>query len=127
MEHNGNLFKALNGNIYGNHSSQTLVLAHGFGTTQSVWHFVIPFLACYFKVVVFDLAFSPNVNPEIYDPNKYSNYEGYAHDLVQILDELKVENAIYLGHSMSAMIGCIASLQKPNLFHHLVLLGGSPR
>ncbi|CAO2831887.1 unnamed protein product [Amaranthus hypochondriacus] len=128
MEQSRGIFEALNGNIYGNISnSQTLVLGHGFGSTQSVWHNLIPFLALYFRVVVFDLAFSPNVIPKMYDPNKYSNYSGYAHDLVGVLDELKVDKAIFMGHSMSSMIGCLASLQRPQLFQHLILLGGSPR
>ncbi|CAN6716782.1 unnamed protein product [Malus baccata var. baccata] len=34
---------------------------------------------------------------------------------------------VYLGHSMAAMVGCIASVQRPQLFQHLILLSGSPR
>ena len=122
----GGIVDALNANIYGN-GTQTLVLAHGFGTDQTVWHFLIPYLACYFKVVVFDLAFSPNVSSDVYDQNKYSTFDGYAQDLVCLLDELNLNKTIYLGHSMSAMIGCLAATKRPELFQHLVLLSGSPR
>ncbi|XP_027349372.1 strigolactone esterase D14-like [Abrus precatorius] len=122
----GGMACALNANFYGN-GTQTLVLSHGFGTDQTVWHYLIPFLACYFKVLVFDLAFTPNVNSTLYDSKKYSNFDGYAHDLVSLLDELNLNKTIYVGHSMSAMIGCIAATRKPQLFEHLVLLGGSPR
>ncbi|RDX85121.1 Strigolactone esterase D14, partial [Mucuna pruriens] len=122
----GGIVDALNANFYGN-GTQTLVLAHGFGTDQTVWHYLVPFLACYFKVLVFDLAFAPNVTSSLYDPNKYSTFDGYAQDLVCLLDELNLKETIYVGHSMSAMIGCLAATKKPQLFQHLVLLGGSPR
>jgi len=114
--------------MYGNMANnQTLVLAHGFGSNQCVWHYLIPFLACYFRVVVFYIAFVPGVRPGFYDPNKYSTYMGYADGLLGVLEELDVKKVVYLGHSMSAMIGCIAAVKKPQLFDQLILLGGSPR
>ncbi|KAJ8900017.1 hypothetical protein K2173_024130 [Erythroxylum novogranatense] len=122
----GGIAEALNAKIYGN-GTQTLVLSHGYGTDQSVWHYLVPCLAFYFKVVVFDLVFAPNVNPILYDPHKYSSFSGYSTDLIDLLDELKLKNTIYIGHSMSAMIGCLAAIKRPELFQHLVLLGGSPR
>lgn len=76
----GGIVDALNANFYGN-GTQTLVLAHGYGTDQTVWRYLIPFLACYFKVLVFDLPFAPNVRPSsLYDPKKYSTFDGYAED-----------------------------------------------
>ncbi|KAI8558850.1 hypothetical protein RHMOL_Rhmol04G0128600 [Rhododendron molle] len=98
----GGLVEALNTRVYGN-GTQTLVLSHGYGSDQSVWHYLLPCLAFYFKVVVFDLAFSPNVNPKFYDPNKYSSsvgFDSYAHDLICILDQLNATNTVYVGHSM---------------------------
>ncbi|KAM7505592.1 hypothetical protein LguiB_004496 [Lonicera macranthoides] len=120
------LVEALNTRVYGN-GTQTLVLSHGFGSDQNVWHYLIPYLACYFKVLVFDLVISPDVNPKLYDPKRYSGFGSYAKDLICVLDELHLENTIYMGHSMSAMIGCIAAAKRPQLFQHLILLGGSPR
>ncbi|GFP84149.1 probable strigolactone esterase d14 [Phtheirospermum japonicum] len=122
----GGLAAALNAHTYGN-GSQTIVLSHGYGTDQSVWHYILPVLAIYFKVLVYDLAFSPNVNPKLYDPVRYSNYGAYAQDLTSVLDELKVKDSIFVGHSMSAMIGGIAATRRPDLFRHLVWLNGSPR
>ncbi|GFY93586.1 hypothetical protein Acr_09g0000320 [Actinidia rufa] len=78
-------------------------------------------------VVVFDLVFAPSVKPHLYDPNKYSRLDAYAQDLICLLDELNVTRAVYLGHSMSAMIGCLAARKRPQFFQHLVLLSGSPR
>ncbi|KAL0405048.1 UNVERIFIED_CONTAM: putative esterase KAI2 [Sesamum radiatum] len=122
----GGVVKSLNTHTYGN-GSETIVLSHGYGSNQDVWHYLIPALAYYFKVLVYDLVISPNVNPKLYDPLRYSNFSGYAQDLTCILDELNVRNSVFVGHSMSAMIGCIAATQRPDLFQHLVLLAGSPR
>lgn len=122
----GGIVDALNTKVYGN-GTQTMVLAHGFGLDQTVWYYLLPYLAYYFKVVVFDLAFSANVNPNLYDPKRYSNFSAYSEDLICLLDHLKINNSIYLGHSMSAMIGCIAATKRPELFQHLIFLGGSPR
>ncbi|KAA0043762.1 strigolactone esterase D14-like [Cucumis melo var. makuwa] len=118
--------EALKVNVYGN-GTETLVLAHGFGLDQNVWHYMIPYLACFFKVVVFDLVFSPNVKLELYDERKYSSFDGYAKDLLCVLDHLHVKRTIYVGHSMSAMVGCVAATYRPQLFHHLILLNASPR
>ncbi|KAL4342390.1 hypothetical protein GQ457_08G016930 [Hibiscus cannabinus] len=124
---NGSIAGALNAKIYGN-GSQTLVLAHGFGEAQTTWHFLLPLLAYYFKVVVFDMVFSPDIDPKLYDPQRYlSGFHGYADDLVCLLHQLQLNNTIYLGHSMAAMVGCVAAINSPHLFTHLVLLSGSPR
>ncbi|XP_027176816.1 strigolactone esterase D14-like [Coffea eugenioides] len=121
------ILEALNTRVYGN-ATNTLVLSHGFGVDQTVWQFIIPVLACYFKVVVYDLVFSPNVSPKLYDPKRYShNFSAYAEDLICILDQLHVKETVFIGHSMSAMIGCIAATKRPQLFQHLILLNGSPR
>ncbi|KAL3534004.1 hypothetical protein ACH5RR_007525 [Cinchona calisaya] len=121
------ILEAHNTRIYGN-GTNTLVLSHGFGVDQTIWHFLIPVLACYFKVVVYDLAFSPNVSPKLYDPNRYNNnFNAYAQDLTCILDQLHVRKTIFIGHSMSAMVGCIAATKRPDLFQHLFLMNGSPR
>ncbi|XXG56365.1 hypothetical protein AAC387_Pa03g3790 [Persea americana] len=122
----GGLVEALNARVYG-HGNQTLVLAHGFGSDQMAWHYILPYLAYYFKLLVFDMAFSWKVRPDFYDKEKYSTFNGYADDLIGLLDELNMTRSIYLGHSMSAMVGCIAATQRPQLFEHLILLGGSPR
>jgi pimeloyl-ACP methyl ester carboxylesterase len=92
----GSIVQALNTHVYGN-GTQTLVLAHGYGSDQTVWHYLIPILACYFKVVVFDLVFSPNLHPKLYDSKRYSsNFNAYAEDLLCLLDALNVKKTIYI-------------------------------
>ncbi|KAH9324521.1 hypothetical protein KI387_004699 [Taxus chinensis] len=120
------LMKALNVRVVGSGES-ILVMSHGFGTDQSVWQRILPYFVRDFKVVLFDLVCAGSVNPEYFDMNKYSILDAYVDDLFVILDELNVDKCVYVGHSMSAMIGCLASIRRPALFQKLVLVGASPR
>ncbi|KAK6156488.1 hypothetical protein DH2020_010736 [Rehmannia glutinosa] len=107
---------------------ETIVLAHGYGGDQSMWDKILPYLAARHRVVVFDWCFSGAVkDPTLYDPVRYSSYDAFAEDLTCIVDEMKLESPLFVGHSMSGMIGCIASVKRPHLFSRLVLVGASPR
>ncbi|PQQ13099.1 strigolactone esterase D14 [Prunus yedoensis var. nudiflora] len=109
-------------------SEETIVLAHGYGTDQSVWDKIVPYLAEHYRVVVFDWPFSGAVNnKDLFDPSKYSSYDAFANDLIALLDELNLKSTVFVGHSMSGMIGCIASINRPDLFKTLILVGASPR
>ncbi|GER37059.1 dwarf14-like 2 [Striga asiatica] len=120
------LATAMNARTLGS-GTQTIVLAHGFGGDQSMWDKLLPHLAANHRVVLFDWCFSGAVlDPTLYDPIRHSTYDGYAEDLIGLLEEMKIESCVLLGHSMSGMIGCIASIKRPDLFTRLVLLGTSP-
>lgn len=106
---------------------RTIVLAHGFGTDQSVWKHLVPHLVDDYKVVVFDNMGAGTTNPDYFDFERYSTLEGYAYDVIAILEELQIPCCIYVGHSVSAMIGAIASVARPDLFTKLVTVSGSPR
>ena len=41
--------------------------------------------------------------------------------------ELELQDAIFVGHSVSAMIGVLASAKAPELFGQFILIGPSPR
>ncbi|KAI3407516.1 AB hydrolase-1 domain-containing protein [Psidium guajava] len=106
----------------------TIVLAHGFGGDQSFWDKISPSLAKHFRVLSFDWCFSGAVRDRnLFDPTRYSSYDAYADDLIALLDEWDLKSVIFLGHSMSGIIGCIASIKRPELFQRLVLLLASPR
>eukprot|EP01018_Ginkgo_biloba_P021130 Gb_15091 [translate_table: standard] len=120
------LVDALNVRIIGS-GERVVVLSHGFGSDQSVWQYILPSLVGDFKVIVFDMVFAGTVNPNHFDFDRYTSLSAYAADLLTILDELKVEKCSYVGHSVSAMVGCIASIKRPELFQKLILLGASPR
>ncbi|KAF9678572.1 hypothetical protein SADUNF_Sadunf07G0048600 [Salix dunnii] len=106
---------------------QVIVLAHGFGTDQSVWKHLIPHVVDEYKVILYDNMGAGTTNPDYFDFNRYSTLEGYAYDLLAILEELKVESCILVAHSVSGVIGAIASISRPDLFSKIVMLSASPR
>ncbi|MCA5894734.1 alpha/beta hydrolase [Isoptericola sp. NEAU-Y5] len=104
-----------------------VVFAHGFGCNQSMWRFVAPAFEPDHRVVLFDHAGSGGADPSAYDPDRHSSLEGYAADVIGLLDELALGPAVFVGHSVSSMIGVLAANRRPDLFDRLVLVGPSPR
>ena len=103
-----------------------MVFAHGFGCDQSMWRFVAPAFEATHRVVVFDHVGAGGSDVEAYDPAKYASLDGYAGDIVEILDALDVGPVVFVGHSVSGMMGLLASLRRPELFERIVLVGPSP-
>jgi sigma-B regulation protein RsbQ len=106
---------------------RAMVFAHGFGCDQNMWRFVTPSFEQDFKVVLFDHVGCGKSDLEAYDSAKYSDLSGYADDVVEMCRELNVVRGIFVGHSVSAMIGALAWLKAPELFESLVMIGPSPR
>jgi sigma-B regulation protein RsbQ len=106
---------------------QAMIFAHGFGCDQNMWRFVAPSFENDFKIVLFDHVGAGGSDLSAYDAVKYGSLAGYADDLIEIADELGLKGAVFVGHSVSAMIGVLASLKAPDLFDSLVLIGPSPR
>jgi sigma-B regulation protein RsbQ len=106
---------------------RTMVFAHGFGCDQNMWRFVAPHFEDDFKVVLFDHVGAGGSDLLAYDKAKYSTLQGYADDLIEIGRELELKDAIFVGHSVSSMIGVLASLKAPDLFQRMVLVGPSAR
>lgn len=121
-----NLLEALNVRVEGS-GQKILVLAHGFGTDQSVWQRILSYFTPYYRVILYDLVCAGSVNPEYFDFHRYTTLDAYVDDLLNILDALRVERCAYVGHSVSAMIGILAAIRRPELFTKLVLVGASPR
>ncbi|XP_030455659.1 probable esterase KAI2 [Syzygium oleosum] len=107
---------------------ETIVLAHGFGTDQSVWKHLVPHLVGSYRVVLYDNMGAGTTNPDYFDFERYSSLEGFAYDLLAILEELGiVQPCIFVGHSLSAMVGALAAISRPDLFSKIVMLAASPR
>lgn len=112
--------------VIGN-GTRTMLFAHGFGCDQNMWRYVAPRFGGDFRVVTFDHVGAGGSDLSAYDFQKYATLEGYASDIVEIGQELGIEDGIFVGHSVSAMMGVLASLQAPGMFSKLVLVGPSPR
>jgi sigma-B regulation protein RsbQ len=108
-------------------SGRPMLFAHGFGCDQTMWRFVAPDFAVDHRVVLFDHVGSGGSDLSAYDFDKYASLRGYADDVVEICRELELSDVVFVGHSVSAMIGVLAHQAAPELFGALVLVGPSPR
>jgi sigma-B regulation protein RsbQ len=107
--------------------SRPLVFAHGFGCDQNMWRLVAPSFEKNFKIVLFDHVGAGASDLAAYSPEKYASLDGYADDVVEIVRTLGLTDVIFVGHSVSSMIGVLADAKAPGLFEALVMLGPSPR
>jgi sigma-B regulation protein RsbQ len=113
--------------LSGEPGAPAMVLAHGFGCDQSMWRFVAPALEATHRVVLFDHVGAGGSDLGAYDPQRYGSLGGYADDVLEILEELDLGPVVFVGHSVSAMIGALAAASRPDLFDRLVLVSPSPR
>jgi sigma-B regulation protein RsbQ len=111
----------------GGAGERTMMFAHGFGCDQNMWRYVAPAFEADYRTVLFDHVGAGGSDLAAYDAEKYSSLSGYADDVVDLARELGIENGIFVGHSVSAMIGVLAARKAPRLFDTLVLIGPSPR
>lgn len=107
--------------------SKTLVFAHGFCCDQDMWRYMVPDFESDYRIVLFDYVGSGQSQIDYYDPVKYSTLQGYAQDVTEIMNTLKLEDAVFVGHSVSSMIGMLAAIRNPGFFGRIVMLGPSPR
>ncbi|HEY2898307.1 MAG TPA: alpha/beta hydrolase [Gemmatimonadaceae bacterium] len=106
---------------------QPMLFAHGFGCDQNMWRFVTPAFADDYKVVLFDYVGSGKSDLSSYDAERYSTLGGYASDVLDVCHALDLHDVIFVGHSVSSMVGVLAANREPGLFERLILIGPSPR
>lgn len=107
--------------------AQPIVFAHGYGCDQHMWRLVAPHFEDAFTVVTFDHLGAGASDARAYDPARHGSLQGYADDVLSLLDELGLKDVILVGHSVSAMIAVLAAVAEPERFAKLVLVGPSPR
>ncbi|WP_373080378.1 alpha/beta fold hydrolase [Zhongshania sp.] len=105
---------------------QTLVMAHGFGCDQNMWRFLTPAFEKKYRIILFDYVGSGNSTLSTYSSKRYSQLDGYSQDIIEICDALQLRDAAFIGHSVSCMIGLIASIARPDLFSSLTMICPSP-
>jgi sigma-B regulation protein RsbQ len=106
---------------------RAIVFAHGFGCDQNMWRFVAPAFEDDFTTILFDHVGAGESDLTAYDSVKYGTLAGYADDVVEIGHELGLEGAVFVGHSVSSMIGVLASRRASGMFDSLIMVGPSPR
>src|SRR5215210_4286318 len=113
--------------ISGKEGGRPVVFAHGFGCDQNMWRYVVPAFEDDYRVVLFDHVGAGNSDASAYSRARYGSLDGYAEDVLEILHELELRDTIFVGHSVSAMVGVLAAKREPERFESLILIGPSPR
>jgi sigma-B regulation protein RsbQ len=108
-------------------AGRPMLFAHGYGCDQEMWRFLVPEFEVDHRVVLFDHVGSGKSDLTAYDPDRYGSLHGYAADVVDICRELGLSDVVFVGHSVSAMVGVLALQQAPELFGALVMVGPNPR
>lgn len=106
---------------------QPILFAHGFGCDQNMWRYVWPRFEDDYRVVLFDHVGAGGSDLAAYEPERYSSLAGYADDVLEICRELDLRDVVFVGHSVSAMIGVLAAAAEPDRFAELILIGPSAR
>jgi len=118
---------ALNASLTGPAGAPVLMFVHGFGCGQAMWRHVAPAFQATHRVLLLDLPGSGEVDPAAYDPQRHAALDGYAGDLVNLLDELGLHDVTVVGHSVAATMGILAHLASPEVVTGLVLVSPSAR
>jgi sigma-B regulation protein RsbQ len=113
--------------VAGNPAGRPMMFAHGFGCDQNMWRFVVPGFQDRYRIVLFDYVGAGASDLSAYDPERYGRLDGYAGDVVDICEALDLTDVVFVGHSVSAMVGVLAAAAAPERFGALVLIGPSPR
>jgi len=122
----GNILTRNNVTVLGR-GTQPMLLAHGFGCDQHMWRFVVPAFADRYRLVLFDYVGSRKSDLAAYDPERYASLDGYAQDVLDVIHALDLREVIFVGHSVSSVIGVLAANREPGRFARLVMIGPSPR
>jgi sigma-B regulation protein RsbQ len=113
--------------VSGNPAGQPMLFGHGFGSSQAAWREIIPEFESDFAIVAIDHMGCGASDVAAYDRGKYDSLHGHADDIVDIVEALDLHDVVYVGHSVSGMMGLLAANRAPERFAHLVLVGPSPR
>jgi sigma-B regulation protein RsbQ len=106
--------------------TEPMMFAHGYGCDQNMWRLLTPAFIDRYRIILFDLVGCGKSDLRAYDYEKYATLGGHARDVVEILAEVADRPCVFVGHSVSAMIGLLAAIEAPERFTSLVMIGPSP-
>jgi sigma-B regulation protein RsbQ len=107
--------------------STPMLFAHGFGCDQNMWRYVTPAFEDDYRIVLFDYVGAGKSDLSAYEPWRYASLDGYASDVLEICEALDLHDVIFVGHSVSSMVGVLAANREPDRFERLIMIGPSPR
>ena len=98
-----------------------IILLHGFLETADMWYDFIPELSKNYQVVTIDLL-----------GHGKTGCLGYIHvmddmasTVLEVLNHLKIEKAIFIGHSMGGYVALALAEKEPQLFKGLCLMNST--
>jgi sigma-B regulation protein RsbQ len=113
--------------VTGNPSGQPMMFVHGYGCDQNMWRYITPHFEDDYRIVLFDYVGAGGSDIAAYDHERYGSLDGYAQDVLDIIEALDLSDVVFVGHSVSSMIGVLAANRQPDRFAHLLLIAPSPR
>lgn len=120
------VIRARNNVHFTGRGERVMMFAHGFGCDQTTWRRVAPAFEADYRVVLFDYVGCGRSDWSAWDPDRYASLRGYAQDVLDIVRAFDLREVIFVGHSVSAMIGLLASIESPDRFSRLIHIGPSP-
>lgn len=95
----------------------TVLLLHGFGGHTGWWHHVAPALAERHRVVAMDLSgMGDSEHRSAYPPGTA------AHDVIGLIEGLRLDPVIAIGHSAGGLRLLTAAGMRPDLFQRVIAL-----
>lgn len=119
------ILKRNNVRVFG--KGKPMIFAHGFGCDQNMWRYITPAFEKDYQIVLFDYVGSGKSDVSAYNTARYSDLNGYATDVIEIIEALNLTNVTFVGHSVSSMIGLLAALKMPERFEKMIFVGPSAR
>ena len=113
--------------VLGREGAPPMLFAHGFGCDQNMWRFVTPAFDRDYRIILLDYVGSGKSDLSAYRAERYGDLNGYAQDVLDVCAALDLKDVLFVGHSVSSVIGILASLREPERFRRLILVGPSPR
>ena len=106
--------------------TQPMLFAHGFGCDQNMWRYITPAFENHYKIILFDYVGAGKSDKSAYNKERYASLQGYAKDVLEICEELQLRDVVFVGHSVSSMIGMLAAIEEPDYFSRMIMVGPSP-
>jgi len=104
-----------------------MLFAHGFGCDQNMWRFITPAFEKQHQIILFDYVGAGHSDVSAYNVERYNDLNGYASDILDVIEALDLHDITFVGHSVSCMIGLLAALKKPASFVKMIFIGPSAR
>lgn len=120
------ILKRNNVKVFGN-GTQPMLFAHGFGCDQNMWRYITPAFEEDYKIVLLDYVGAGKSDASTYNKERYADLNGYAQDILDVCEVLNLNDIIFVGHSVSSMIGLLAAVKQPEKFSRMIFIGPSAR